>query len=157
MADDRLPHERVLASIVSVGGMPEHVVSVAVIIDGPHVLLAHRHPERDWYPDCWDLIGGHVEPNEEPLDALRRECQEELGIAVQAAEPLVMRSSDPTVEVHAFVITSWTGTPTNRAPDEHDELRWFHPRQLTDLPLADPAVVPGIIAAFDRHSGPVVS
>ena len=31
------------------------------------VLMVHRHPDRRWYPDCWDLIGGHIEPGESPM------------------------------------------------------------------------------------------
>lgn len=133
--------------------MPKHVVALAMIIDGDHVLLAHRHPGRQWYPDCWDLIGGHLEPNEEPLEAMKRECQEELGIAVHAAEPLAMPSSDPAVEVHAFAIRGWTGTPANRTTDEHDDLRWFQAAELAHLQLADPAVLPIILQVLNRDPG----
>nr|WP_231918584.1 NUDIX domain-containing protein [Microlunatus sagamiharensis] len=35
-------------------------------------MLGHRHPARRWYPDCWDLFGGHVEPGESPEQAARR-------------------------------------------------------------------------------------
>lgn len=128
--------------------MPEHIVAVAVIVDGDRVLLAHRHPRRRWYPDCWDLIGGHLEPGERPLEALRRECHEELGIDVLAAQPVAMPSSDPDVEVHAFAVAAWSGTPTNLAADEHDDLRWFQARELADLRLADPACLPVIVGVL---------
>ncbi|MPZ60485.1 MAG: NUDIX domain-containing protein [Propionibacteriales bacterium] len=39
------------------------------------VLLVH--PD---YKPTWDIPGGYVEPNETPLEACRREVQEELGI-----------------------------------------------------------------------------
>lgn len=122
--------------------MPEHTVAAGVIIAGGRVLLAHRHPQRRWYPDRWDLIGGHLEAGEDPLDALRRECHEELGIAVDDAEPLRLPSSDAAVEMHTFLVTRWSGEPRNLAPDEHDDLRWFDASQITELPLADPAYAP---------------
>ena len=31
------------------------------------------------FPGCWDLIGGHVEPDEDLLSALKREIHEETG------------------------------------------------------------------------------
>lgn len=128
--------------------MPTHVVAVAVIVDDSRALLAHRHPGREWYPDCWDLVGGHIEPDEAPLAALRRECVEEVGIVVRGAEPVAMPSTDPDVEIHAFIVRDWLGTPTNLAPDEHDDLRWFRPDELRHLRLAEPAIVPVVEAAL---------
>ena len=36
-----------------------------VLVRGAEVLLGHRSPHRRWYPDVWDLPGGHVEPGED--------------------------------------------------------------------------------------------
>ncbi len=30
-------------------------------------------------------------------------------------------------------VGAWQGTPTNVAPDEHDEIRWFRPEELPPL------------------------
>jgi 8-oxo-dGTP pyrophosphatase MutT (NUDIX family) len=47
----------------------------AVIQDGDRFLLArHRDSHR------WSLIGGGIEPGEQPYDAVRREVSEELGV-----------------------------------------------------------------------------
>jgi 8-oxo-dGTP pyrophosphatase MutT (NUDIX family) len=51
------------------------IAAAALVRDG-RVLLAHRHPARRWYPDCWDLVGGHIEPGESPVHAVTRECRE---------------------------------------------------------------------------------
>lgn len=117
-----------------------HRVAAAVLVRDGLVLLAHRHPGRDYYPDCWDLVGGHLEPGESPVDAVRRECQEELGVVVEDPRPVRVDRSDPGVELHAFVVTAWSGEPRNRAPDEHDDLRWVDPRALDGLELAHPAL-----------------
>ena len=37
-------------------------IVTALLRDGNRVLLCHRSPRRRWYPDVWDLPGGHVEP-----------------------------------------------------------------------------------------------
>ncbi|OYN98759.1 hypothetical protein CGZ95_11820 [Enemella evansiae] len=65
--------------------MPDPVpIAVAALVRDGRVLLAHRHPERRWYPDCWDLVGGHVEPGETPEQA-------GLTLADPAALPDLMR------------------------------------------------------------------
>ncbi len=133
--------------------MPEHIVAVAVIVNGGQVLLVHRHSRRDWYPDCWDLVGGHLESGESAFQALRRECREEVGIDVRAAWPLVVPSSDSDVDVHAFAVTAWVGTQANLALDEHDDLGWFHVGELAALRLADPACLPVIIDVLEAGRG----
>lgn len=52
----------------------------AVILDRSGAAFAQRQsPGRRLFPDCWDLVGGHVEPGESLLDALAREIAEETG------------------------------------------------------------------------------
>jgi 8-oxo-dGTP diphosphatase len=58
--------------------VPEIVVG-AVIVHGSRAFVHRRGHERALFPDCWDIPGGHVDPGESPLDALRREIEEETG------------------------------------------------------------------------------
>jgi len=71
---------------------PVRIVT-AVLRDGDRLLLCHRSAGRRWYPDVWDLPGGHVEEGEDPKESLVRELREELGIT--ASEP----SSPPMHEI----------------------------------------------------------
>jgi 8-oxo-dGTP diphosphatase len=82
-----------------------------------------------------------------PHQAVRRECLEELGVHVHDPQPISMRVSDPTLDMHAFLVTRWEGEPLNAAPEEHDDLRWFRPSDLADLKMAHPASVPSIVSA----------
>ena len=66
--------------------MAESVVTGA-FIDGRRIFLCHRSPGRRWYPDVWDLPGGHVELGETPTEALERELLEELGVSVCSLPP----------------------------------------------------------------------
>lgn len=125
---------------------PVRIATAALIRDG-RVLMAHRHPKRRWYPDCWDLVGGHIEPGESPEQAVIRECGEELGIRIFEPRAISMAFTDPGIEMHAFVVEHWEGEPVNAAPDEHDQLRWFEPAELAHLKLADAASLPDILKA----------
>lgn len=123
-------------------------ISVAALVRDGLVLLVHRRPARRWYPDCWDLVGGHVEPGEPPHQAVTRECLEELGVHVRDPTPIPMVVTDPTLDVHAFLVTLWSGEPVNTAPAEHDDLRWFAASELADLTLAHPAGLSSILRAI---------
>jgi hypothetical protein len=63
---------------------PPRVQQVAAVLRrGKRVLLCHRSPAREYFPDVWDLPGGHVEAGENAGMALARELDEELGIRVE--------------------------------------------------------------------------
>ncbi|MFP3547153.1 NUDIX domain-containing protein [Rhizobium sp. SIMBA_035] len=40
------------------------------------ILLVRRALHKDWYPDRWDIAGGHVETGESVEEALVRDCVE---------------------------------------------------------------------------------
>jgi 8-oxo-dGTP diphosphatase len=128
-------------------------ISVAALVRDGLVLLVHRHPSRRRYPDCWGLVGGHVESNELPHLAVSRECLEELGVHVHDPLPIPMTVSDPTLDMHGFLVTRWEGEPVNAAPEEHDDLRWFRPGDLADLKMAHPESLSSILSAVQVATG----
>lgn len=123
-------------------------ISVAALVRDGLVLLVHRHPSRRWYPDCWDLVGGHVESGELPHQAVSRECFEELGVQIHEPLPIPMAVSHATLVMHAFLVTRWEGEPVNAAPEEHDDLRWFRPSELADLKMAHATSRSSILSAI---------
>jgi 8-oxo-dGTP diphosphatase len=123
-------------------------ISVAVLVRDGLVLLVHRHPSRQWYPDCWSFsAGGHVETGESAHQTVGRECLEELGVQVHDPVPLPLTINDPTLDMRAFLVTRWDGEPVNAAPEEHDDLRWFRPSELADLKMAHPESLPTLLNA----------
>ena len=122
-------------------------VSAGALVDGDRVLLGHRSPTRRWYPDVWDLPGGHVEPGESSREALDRELREELGVTVRSAHQLqkvriVDDVLDQVLVLDVWVVTDWSGTPVNELPDEHDALAWFTTDRLPTTDLAHPDLAP---------------
>ena len=121
-----------------------HVVAGALVRAG-RVLLGHRHPSRRWYPDVWDLPGGHVEPGESEPRALVREMHEELGVRVLDHDPapaarfeLSGDAQQAGLRLSVRRVRQWQGVPVNRCPDEHDEVAWFAVGDLGGLRLAHP-------------------
>lgn len=110
----------------------------------PQILLGKRAASRAFYPDVWDVPGGHCEPGETAEQTLIRELQEELGLtptmwrllgelrgsAPGRGEPLVLR---------LYAVTAWTGEPHNRLPEEHSQIAWFSVDDACRLDLAHPA------------------
>lgn len=122
-------------------------IAVAVFVRDGLVLMVHRQPGRSAYPDCWGHVGGYVEFGELPHEAVSRECLEEVGVLVHDPLLIPMSVSDPTLDMHAFLVTQWDGEPVNAAPDEHDDLRWFDPNDLAEVKLAHPETLPSIVSA----------
>jgi 8-oxo-dGTP diphosphatase len=122
--------------------VPVRVVA-AILRRENRLLLCHRHPERAWYPDVWNLPGGHVEPGETPTEALARELREELAVDLQS--PLGLPFEEVADSAAAFNMTIWlidyAGAVVNHAPDEHDELRWVTSDEIAGLVLAHPSYV----------------
>lgn len=129
------------------------VAAGALINAEGKVLLAQR-PAGKHMAGYWEFPGGKFEPQETATEALRRELQEELGIAVRACEPLITLShdySDRKVRLHIFVVTAWDGVPQSL---DKQALNWV---PAADLPSWDllPADAPIATALRLPHFYPI--
>ena len=115
-----------------------HEIVVGALVRDDRVLLVHRSPDRRAFPNVWDLPGGHIEPSESELEALARELHEELAVRIETGSAshlcrLDLGRGDDEVSLSAWLVGDWRGTPTNTAPDEHDEIAWFRPDEIPPL------------------------
>jgi 8-oxo-dGTP diphosphatase len=130
-------------------------VVAGLLVRDESVLLCRRSRYRQWYPGVWDLPGGHMEEGETVTATLCRELFEELGIVVHV--PFTgpwkcITKRDFAMDV--AVVASWSGTASNQATDEHEEVVWFHPDGARQLQLAD-EIYPALIewALRSVHAG----
>ncbi len=100
-----------------------HVVAAIVCDDRGRVLIAQRLAGTHM-AGRWEFPGGKREPGEGRFDGLVRELDEELGIRVLRAEPLIELSHDyPDRRVHLDVwrVTDYAGMPRSL---EGQALKW---------------------------------
>ena len=120
----------------------DFVISVFIVRRG-RVLLVHHKTYDEWLP-----IGGHVELNEDPEQALWREVREECGLKLKLlqkkpsiAHPGVKPIAAPAfMDVHrtggshrhiAFVYFATAASDRVRLDArEHHGFRWFTPKEL---------------------------
>jgi 8-oxo-dGTP pyrophosphatase MutT (NUDIX family) len=113
-----------------------HYVVAGLLVDAGKVFLCHRSAHRRWYPNVWDLPGGHIEPDELPAVALVRELHEELGILIpEPTDPVFAHVRQPDFDCRIWIVREWSGTP-HLASEEHDDLGWWPPDVIGNLPLA---------------------
>ncbi|WP_189389393.1 NUDIX hydrolase [Streptomyces sp. SDr-06] len=95
---------------VPVPGAGEIWTAGAVILNQEGKAFAQRRgPDRALFPDCWDIVGGHVEPGESLLAALAREVEEETGWRLRRVRRLLG-------------VTAWTGDDDGGVRHEADYL-----------------------------------
>lgn len=127
-------------------------VACAVLVRDRRLLLGRRAPHRRAYPDCWDVIGGHLEPGETLAQALVREVREEIGLtptrfrpAGELAEPYPERYG--RARLHFFTVTAWDGGEPRMLGNEHTALCWFDVEAACALPELASSGYEGIFRA----------
>ena len=114
-----------------------HRIVAGLLVRDNHVLLCHRVSTRRWYPNVWDLPGGHVEGGEAPTAALVRELREELNIEVAEPEGQCrFHLEGDGFDMSVWQLSTWVGVPSNAAPEEHDDIGWFSDPDVRTLRLA---------------------
>ncbi len=99
-------------------------VVAALLWEGERFLICQR-PAHKARGLLWEFVGGKVEPGETKAQALVRECQEELDIAVSVGEvflEVTHQYPDLTVHLTLFHAAIVEGTPKML---EHADLRWI--------------------------------
>lgn len=115
----------------------------AFVVEGNKVLLGKRSATRRFYPNIWDVFGGHLERGESREDALRRELREELGIKPTEMRFLLTveepdRAANGDGVYHFYLVTAYAGELRNLQPEEHARVEWFEFDEAVKLPFAHP-------------------
>lgn len=126
------------------------IVAAAIVAgDPPRVLAA----QRSYPPDLaglWELPGGKVHDGERELDALVRECREELGVEVRPGQ----RLGDDVTIGEQFLLRVWWAELVDGEPTalEHSEIRWLARAEIDDVPWL-PSDAPVVAALHGSWPG----
>ena len=111
----------------------KRVVAALIWKDGK--LLICQRTRHQVMPLKWEFPGGKIEEGEQPRDALRRELDEELGIAATVGDEVTRFThqypNGNAVELRFFDVRAYSGEIENRI---FRSVRWARPG---DLPKFD--------------------
>ncbi len=112
-------------------------VSVQVILfNNKNEVLLLKRKSTGFSDGLYGFVGGHVEKNEQILDAVTRELKEEIGVDVKKEnlkfKSVMNRKVNEDTEYIDFVFTvrKWNGTVKNMEPEKCSELIWYNPKKL---------------------------
>lgn len=111
---------------------PKPTASAVVTRNGRALLARRARPPFEGY---WDLPGGFIEPDEDPITAVKREVREETGLEIEVLDLLGIfpdrygEAGEPTLNIH-YLARAGTGEP--RPADDVAEVRWFGPAELPE-------------------------
>ena len=122
-----------------------HVITGVIADSAGRVLIAQR-PEGKSLAGAWEFPGGKLKEGEDRFHGLARELEEELGIHVESARPMIRYRysySEFMVDLDVWQVTAWRGEPRGC---ENQALVWCEPELLlrTDLLPADAVIVSAI-------------
>jgi len=110
-------------------------VAAAAIFDGQGRVLISQRPVQVHQGGLWEFPGGKLDPAESVEEALQRELQEELGIRIRSARPLIRvhhHYPDRPVLLDVWRIDRFEGSPHGR---EGQPVRWVAIQDLPDYPF----------------------
>ncbi len=96
--------------------MKEILVAVGVIFSPERGFFICRRASHQHQGGKWEFPGGKVEAGENVYDALKRELEEEIGIDVQSAHPMMIiehQYPDKAVQLDVWLVDGFVGEPNS--------------------------------------------
>jgi len=100
--------------------MKRHFTATGFVVDGSRTLLHWHKRLQQWMPP-----GGHIEPDEDPVQAVLREIEEETGLVTEvmpAREPVPFRYPQQLPPPYTILVED---IPGPGEPHEHIDLIYF--------------------------------
>lgn len=123
--------------------MDEHqtnIVVVGIITRGGKIFVAKRAPGKKLYPDRYEIVGGHIDLGEQPVEALKREIREEIGLEVEVGAMVgafTFYDNDVFKIELAYLCTPVGDTEPTLNPADHSESRWIGQGELDKFEKED--------------------
>ena len=131
--------------------------TLCFVTHGDDLLLLRGAPDKQIWPNQYNGVGGHVQPDEDIRTAARREIREETGLSVQDLRlrgviNIPLAEGEPGVLV--FLFTASATVRTLRASQE-GKPEWVPRDGIDQLDLVEdlPILLPRVLS-MDPHAPP---
>ncbi|MDD2740131.1 MAG: Nudix family hydrolase [Methylomonas lenta] len=134
-------------------------VAVGVVRDGDGRILLTQRAKHVHQGGLWEFPGGKLDPGESVFQALQRELQEEVGIDVLDAQPLIKinhQYPDLSVLLDVWQVKRFSGLASAL---EGQAMQWVTPQQLSEfdfpaanLPIITASRLPDRYAILEGHT-----
>ena len=122
----------------------------AIVFDANNQVLLLKHRYRSG--SGWGIPGGFIERKEQPIDALRRELLEEVGLEITDVKIVHARSFTQLQQIEILFVCRAAGEPQPQSA-EVLEAEWFKRDNLPDgLPRDQRAILDRIFAQREKSS-----
>jgi len=125
--------------------------TLCFITQGDDVLLLRGAPDKRIWPNKYNGVGGHVEPDEDVRSAALREIRVEAGVEVRDLRLRGVINIPVDAEANAGILVfCFTATAETREvhPSEEGALEWVPRTRLLELDLVEdlPTLLPRVLA-----------
>jgi 8-oxo-dGTP diphosphatase len=107
----------------------KRVVAALIVKDGK--ILVCQRTRHQTMPLKWEFPGGKIEEGEQPVNALERELEEELGVRATIGDEVARIRHEyrkgSSVELRFFVVREYAGELENRI---FRDMQWTRPAEL---------------------------
>ncbi|MFZ1719828.1 MAG: NUDIX domain-containing protein [Candidatus Moraniibacteriota bacterium] len=112
------------------------------------ILILKRSVSDDHLPEVWETVGGGMDTEETPQEALQREIREETGLEVSVGEPFNVFTFRKQTGEFKVGITFLCDTEDDTVvlSHEHSEYRWIEPAEFPNFKS-----VPSLYEEIDRY------
>jgi 8-oxo-dGTP diphosphatase len=113
------------------------VAGKAVVRKGGRILLVQRSLKSGFDPGRWELPGGKIDLGEDLVEALKREIQEEAGLAIKVGRPFKTWHfvKEPFWVTGVTFLCDYVSGEVKLSP-EHDAHEWIDPGDYSRFPLS---------------------
>lgn len=118
------------------------MVAMGAIIENHlgQILIVKRSDNKDFAPGIWEYPMGRLKQFEEPLEGLKREVTEEVGLQIEIIKPLRtfswIRGKEKDPEKEVVEVVYWAKIledETVTLSDEHSEYQWVTPDAALEI------------------------
>jgi len=101
------------------------------------ILILKRHPDSRTNPNCWELVGGKVDPGEDFDKAIIREFKEETNLKIKIRDLVGAVQEDfPQKRTVALVMNVEFISGELKISDEHVDWKWATMDEIKELKLS---------------------